>query len=343
MAMLLEASDQSRYSTMGYVDQREWKPTARRGPISAEFHSPGPASVTLPSYFGLEPVKHLADSSDIWSACEPADKRVAYECRWLCHDSQLETPFYARTPPPVGAKHGGGPQTQHFDSKKANSPSYSMGARIIEKPKIIGPGPVYDVSNMKPQGGKCAIPVAKLPPKDKEDYHGEKFVTPGPSAYDVAKADKQIYKSNPSWPIRDEQIGANPNKEPVLTAQKGRVFNEVPVAPGPVYDLPSLVGTKSGVFLSNKSNSPAYSLASRPKDPKPNPIPGPGSYKIVETEAYKNKSPQYSLSSRTQMPKDKTKIPGPGVYSPEKAVIDTPPRFSFGIRHSPYLGNFKEI
>jgi hypothetical protein len=37
---------------MGGFTQRPWTPTKRRGPIAAEYNSPGPACVSLPSYIG---------------------------------------------------------------------------------------------------------------------------------------------------------------------------------------------------------------------------------------------------------------------------------------------------
>lgn len=37
---------------MGGMTQKSWTPTKRRGPIAAEFGSPGPACVILPSLLG---------------------------------------------------------------------------------------------------------------------------------------------------------------------------------------------------------------------------------------------------------------------------------------------------
>lgn len=37
---------------MGGMTQRSWTPTKRRGPIAAEYSSPGPACVTLPPLIG---------------------------------------------------------------------------------------------------------------------------------------------------------------------------------------------------------------------------------------------------------------------------------------------------
>lgn len=39
---------------MGGMTQRPWTPTKRRGPIAAEYTSPGPACVTLPPLIGME-------------------------------------------------------------------------------------------------------------------------------------------------------------------------------------------------------------------------------------------------------------------------------------------------
>lgn len=38
--------------SMGGLTQRSWTPTKRRGPIAAEFVTPGPACVTLPPLIG---------------------------------------------------------------------------------------------------------------------------------------------------------------------------------------------------------------------------------------------------------------------------------------------------
>lgn len=41
-----------RILIMGGMTQRPWTPTKRRGPIAAEFGSPGPACVALPPLLG---------------------------------------------------------------------------------------------------------------------------------------------------------------------------------------------------------------------------------------------------------------------------------------------------
>lgn len=70
----------------------------------------------------------------------------------------------------------------------------------------------------------------------------------------------------------------------------------------------------------NKKAAPAYTISGRHKEPLDERVknPGPGAYNNVDPENYKIHSPAYTISGRTNIPSDATKIPGPGVYSPEK-------------------------
>ncbi|XP_067135992.1 ciliary microtubule associated protein 1A-like isoform X1 [Centruroides vittatus] len=66
--------------------------------------------------------------------------------------------------------------------------------------------------------------------------------------------------------------------------------------------------------------------------------PGPGSYYLPHPDIYKLKSPSFSM--RERIPFNNTNdTPGPGAYSPEKVWINkkSAPRYTFGIRHSPYV------
>lgn len=48
--------------------------------------------------------------------------------------------------------------------------------------------------------------------------------------------------------------------------------------------------------------------------------PGPGSYKVGDTNCWKKKQPSYSISGRNMIPGDSTQKPGPGSYSPERVT-----------------------
>nr|CAH7722736.1 unnamed protein product [Callosobruchus chinensis] len=99
-----------------------------------------------------------------------------------------------------------------------------------------------------------------------------------------------------------------------------------------VYNIPSAVGDRS---------APAYTISGRTKEPIDERVknPAPGQYNNVNPESYKTHSPAYTISGRINIPKDDN-IPGPGVYSPEKVVLDAPPAHSFGIRHSPFSAHY---
>ncbi|XP_049836172.1 outer dense fiber protein 3 isoform X4 [Schistocerca gregaria] len=88
-------------------------------------------------------------------------------------------------------------------------------------------------------------------------------------------------------------------------------------------------------------NSPKYTFGLKTQVEKPSTTPGPGTYNDARAENYKARSPAYSISSRYQLPSDSTQKPGPGAHSPEKVKLDTLPNYSFGIKHSPYLGYLK--
>lgn len=79
-----------------------------------------------------------------------------------------------------------------------------------------------------------------------------------------------------------------------------------------VYNIPYVLG--------DKKSAPAYTISGRNKQTADERVknPGPGTYNYVDPENYKQHSPAYTISGRTNIPSDITKIPGPGVYSPEK-------------------------
>lgn len=84
-----------------------------------------------------------------------------------------------------------------------------------------------------------------------------------------------------------------------------------------MYNIPSALGApREGSIKA----APSYTISGRHKDPVDERVknPGPGAYNNVDPENYKQHSPAYSISVRYNLPSDSTKVPGPGVYSPEK-------------------------
>uniref|UniRef100_V5G788 Outer dense fiber protein n=1 Tax=Anoplophora glabripennis TaxID=217634 RepID=V5G788_ANOGL len=199
------------------------------------------------------------------------------------------------------------------ESKSGRAPAFSFGARHNGKLESIGPGPgQYNVTGLSAKG-KDNPPALSLHGRPKEPKP-ENF--PAPGDYDPDKAEKVIHDNAPKF-----TFGLKTNLEkPVDT-------------PAPnVYTIPSAVGDKS---------TPAYTISGRTKEPIDERVknPAPGQYNNVDPENYKTHSPAYTISGRTNLPRDEN-IPGPGVYSPEKVVLDITPAHSFGIRHSPFSDHY---
>ncbi|XP_014288530.1 ciliary microtubule associated protein 1A isoform X1 [Halyomorpha halys] len=275
---------------MGGFQQRPWTPTKRRGPIAAEYTSPGPACVTLPNLFG----------------------------------------------------------SITNDSKKGRAPAFSFGSRHGGKNDSIGPGPgQYNVTGLSAKGKDCP-PSATLHSRGKE---AKPEATPAPGDYNPERSEKVIHDKSPKYTFGLKTQVEKPSQTPGPNTYsiQGGLGGDTPsftisgrtkevvesTGPGPnVYKIPAVVG----------GHGPAYSLSGRTKEPTDDRLltPGPGSYNS-STELILPKSPAYSVAPRIQPPTSNLIKPGPGSYSPEKIRIDATPSVSFGIKHSPYLGNLKKI
>ncbi|XP_065720647.1 protein CIMAP1D [Drosophila suzukii] len=89
-------------------------------------------------------------------------------------------------------------------------------------------------------------------------------------------------------------------------------------------------------------SAPAYTITGREKPPLiPVMIfPGPGYYD-GEYTVVKPKPPVYSMRGKYKMGSEDSK-PGPGAHCPEKINLSHVPAYSFGIKHSQYLGRLNE-
>ena len=92
-----------------------------------------------------------------------------------------------------------------------------------------------------------------------------------------------------------------------------------------------MVSAPNAYSLGKIKDTPVYSLASRPKEPKKYVTPAPGAYEVSEINQYKSKAPAFSLSTRYNVPSDTSLKPGPGAYTPEKVRY---PEHSFVVSNS---------
>lgn len=107
-----------------------------------------------------------------------------------------------------------------------------------------------------------------------------------------------------------------------------------------VYKIPTVLGiSKEGPIRS----APAFTMAGRQK-PRLTPallLPGPGSYD-AEYTVIKYKPPMFTMRGKFKYPSDEHNKPGPGAHCPEKINLSHVPAYSFGIKHSPYVGQLHE-
>jgi hypothetical protein len=215
----------------------------------------------------------------------------------------------------------------HHDPRSVHSrgPAYPFGLRHGNDSDDSGPGPAYLPDAKLYRTGKDQPPAYSLVgrPRDLSSHK-----TPGPMDYSAD--DRQSILSAHSRP-------------PSYSFGLKRHDHDTDTTPGPAhYVFPS----NRTHLVSSKRRAPSYPIVSRSKigsfDEDLKQTPAPCAYKPVEVGRYLRRSPAYSMTSRNLMPGDRTQIPGPGAHSTEKVWVHKrePPRFSFGIRHSPYAGTF---
>lgn len=210
---------------------------------------------------------------------------------------------------------------KEHDCTKQRHPAFSFGKKHTHHHAYVSsPGPAYFVDPGVTRFGKKGSPIYSLYGRPKKSAI---FVTPGPDAYQAEKTPLLKERRPPafSFGLRTKTSIKDDNPSPNA------------------YLLPALLGTN----VVGKSSNPAYSMTGRSKngsfDEDLQKTPGPGSYKMIEPSLYMKRDPAYSLAGRFEVIVDKSVKPGPGAYYPEKVVKNKReyPKFSFGIKHSPYM------
>lgn len=122
-----------------------------------------------------------------------------------------------------------------------------------------------------------------------------------------------------------------------LTSRPKSIKN---TTPSPcAYTLPSILGDRPV----NLNSVPFYTMNKRIEYTSYSydfaKTPGPARYSVPSLCVTFKESPTCSLKDRTLIPKFKMDNPGPGSYDLHSAkfVKRTAPKFSMGIKHSPYV------
>nr|CAD7194866.1 unnamed protein product [Timema douglasi] len=242
-------------SIMGGITQQPWTPTKRRGPIAAEYSSPGPACVTLQSSIGGSTVP---DSKKGRAPAFSFGSRHSSK-----NDSPGPGPKYnitglsskGKDSPPAATLHSR-PKDHHVDNTPApgdyspektvdHSPKYTFGLKTqtdkpSTTPELIAPTGLSDLIHQNVQDSFISVPQ---PPT--------------------------CTTSQVSWVRPGKGTRSRPHPSPSL-ADRRRPWTTAcsPLAPGH-YD--------SAKSEFTKSRSPAYSISSRyqlPSDSTQKPGPG---------------------------------------------------------------------
>ncbi|XP_028813420.1 ciliary microtubule associated protein 1B [Denticeps clupeoides] len=208
---------------------------------------------------------------------------------------------------------------QLHDPRKLKYPAFSFGTRHQQLRSDGSPGPGYLVASNITRLGRDGTPSYSLYSRPKEP---RLFQTPGPGRYSPEKAVNFTACSSPAYSLSARTKGFRHDQ-----------------TPGPAaYMLPAVLGPSTV----NKTAAPNFTLKGRTmvgsfyEDHQKS--PGPGTYRVVDTNIYKMNSPHYSMIGRNSMPGDTSQKPGPGAHRPEQVTFTSrkAPSFSFGIRHSEF-------
>jgi hypothetical protein len=211
---------------------------------------------------------------------------------------------------------------KNHDPRSAHNraPAYPFGLKHGKTADECGPGPAYLPD---PNSNRTRPPAYTMVGKRGE---GRRFQGPGPMDYDVIPCEsRNISSDNTRAPAYT--FGLNIKHRSAEDTPGPNKYNTIP--PSPVE--------------SNRRRAPSYTLVGRRTvgsfHEDLNKTPGPGAYTNIDLKTYLTRSPCYTISHRNAMPGDNTRRPGPGTYNTSQiwGSKREPPRYSFGIRHSPYV------
>lgn len=320
---------------MGGQTNGTWTPTKRRGPIAAEFSSPGPAAIALKSSIGSGgATKNRPPAFTMASRHEPKNEKVGpgpgqYNVTGLSNKAGKDEPAAASMHiKPKDPKPYVTPAPCDYSPEKAErkvneaSPSFSFGVKADAGKPFEAPAPnSYNIPSLlghTKEGAKHSAPSFTMAarPKDSED----KMRVPGPGSYDDATVDKYKTMKSPCFSM----------------GQRTTIPSDHTMKPGP------------GAHCPEKYNpsGPKFTMAPRPQEETDKmQVPGPGAYEAGDLDKCRHSMPAFTMAPKTLVPTDHTQKPAPNAYSPDRSETSeqkTTPMFSFGIKHSKFLGKLRD-
>ncbi|KAG8328661.1 Outer dense fiber protein 3, partial [Homalodisca vitripennis] len=202
---------------MGGFTQRPWTPTRRRGPIAAEYSSPGPACVALNTLVGQvtpDSKKGRAPAFSFGSRHGGKNDSVGpgpgqYNVTGLSAKGKDTPPASTLHSRPRDQQTETTPAPGDYNPEKSEkvihdaSPKYTFGLKTTVEKTSSTPAPnVYNIPTVlgaTKEGNKKAAPAFSISGRQKE-FVDDRVHTPGPGAYNNANPDSVKPKS-PSYSV----------------------------------------------------------------------------------------------------------------------------------------------
>ncbi|UYV67707.1 hypothetical protein LAZ67_5001662 [Cordylochernes scorpioides] len=256
-----------------------------------------------------------------------------------------------REPEPFNTPAPGHYRPERSDKVLNTPPSYTIAGRPRETEQFRTPAP----GQYRPERSDkvlCTAPSYTFGNRPKDS---ESFMTPAPGTYSPEKSDK-VLNTTPSYSLSGRHKPPEPFNTPApghyCPERSDKVLNTTPsyTISGRPKEPEPFKTPAPGQYCPEKSDkvlnqTPSYSISGRHKESESFKTPAPGQYCPERSDKVLNTTPSYSfgLKGREVKP-DET--PGPGAHSPEKhfwAILNGVPRYTFGIKHSPYTIFVKDM
>ncbi|CAL8097571.1 unnamed protein product [Calicophoron daubneyi] len=216
-------------------------------------------------------------------------------------------------PPLIGEK------GHDMRSTFTKAPSYSLAKQLIPLGSDRSPGPAaYPQNGKYTNTGEATSPMYTITGIPKELKTGQ---FPGPADYNVDPGKKLVFPTSPSYLMGARLRGLRTDDTPAPNA----------------YSLPA------PSKRSENPTAPSYTMAGR-NDANTlvlNKNPGPADYSVGSPDLLAAASPKYTMGI-TLPERRNANFPGPLTYRAEDCYAHLPsmPKFTMGIKHSPYKGEF---
>ncbi|XP_043269482.1 sperm-tail PG-rich repeat-containing protein 2-like isoform X3 [Venturia canescens] len=333
---------------MGGMSQRAWTPTKRRGPIAAEYSSPGPACVTLPPLIGKTVPDSKRERAPAFSFGSrhsnknesPGPGPGQYNVSGLCakgKDRALALSLHGRTKP---GKSELTPAPGDYDPQKAekiiqdSSPKYSFGIKPHAEKQSTTPGARAQrycaetgcgprrraPCTISGRTGMSALINFKSSSAAPGSYSPEKLELDGAPRYTFGRKTVRDRIDHTPAPGTYSPERTNQHKMPRYSfgTSWARLDHKSEDTPAPGTYSPERVNLRKG---------PEYSLYGRaPEARRANDNPAPGTYSPEKANSL-NRGPEYSFYGKAPDMRLNDN-PAPGTYSPEKTNLHRGPEFS---------------